>query len=549
MSETIFDVAVIGGGVSGVYTGWRLLSGEAAGSPALAPVLADNRGRLNVGLFEGSDRIGGRLYSVTLPGAPHLPVELGGMRFLNLHRRAVGLIEHFGLEHRRLEVDDPQLTNLNYLRGRHFAIGDWKRPAFLPPYRLDGIERGRAPGDLIIQVCLKYKEAADAGRLYDRGFWNLLYQELSAEGYALAKDAGGYWTILNNWNAGAAIPFFLEDFDPSSEYRALRKGFQALPLTLADEFMERGGTVHLTHRLHRLDLGADGLIRLTFDSGDPDGFARYRRVRNPVVHQARHVVLAMPRRAIELLHPDSFLFASEQFQDDLKTVLAQPAFKIFAAYPEPWWERVRGITVGRSVTDLPIRQCYYWGTEGEQPEGDPRNRNSILMASYNDGTSVEFWSGLARTPSYEPPAHLLTAAAPDQERVRPELRAPAGMVTELQEQVRELHGVAPGVIPPPYEAVYQDWGREPYGGGWHFWKIHARPHEVMPRIQRPVEKANLYICGEAWSTQQGWVEGALQTADAVLEGQLGISPPPWLAGPREVDLRHQAERVRSILPA
>lgn len=546
MSERIFDVVVVGGGVSGAYAAWRLLNDDVEGNPVLGPLLAKNNGRLTVGLFEASRRIGGRLFSVTMPDAGHLPVELGGMRFLNSHRRVVGMIEHFGLEHRTLPVDDPTLTNLNYLRGQHFTVGDWKRPGFVPPYRLDGVERARAPGDLIIRVVLKYR--SEATRLYGTGFWNLLYKELSAEGYALAKDAGGYWTILNNWNAGVAIPFFLTDFDPRSEYRALIKGFQSLPLALVRQFEARGGSVEFAHRLHRLDLedgSRDGLIRLTFDSGDEGGFARHRRVRNPVVYKARHVVLAMPRRAIEMLHPDSFLFDSDQFQDDLKTVLPQPAFKIFAAYREPWWEKVRGIRAGRSVTDLPVRQCYYWGTEGEQPGADPRNRNSILMASYNDGASVEFWSGLARTPRYEPPAHPFVAGT---EPVPRELRAPRDMVNELQEQIRELHGIAPGAIPEPYETIYQDWGQEPYGGGWHFWKIHANPEEVMRRIQRPLEKINLYICGEAWSTQQGWVEGALETADRVLEDELRLGPPPWPVegGP---DLRAVEERVRSVLPA
>ena len=28
MSETVIDVAIVGGGVSGVYTGWRLLTAD-----------------------------------------------------------------------------------------------------------------------------------------------------------------------------------------------------------------------------------------------------------------------------------------------------------------------------------------------------------------------------------------------------------------------------------------------------------------------------------------------------------------------------------------
>ena len=54
-----------------------------------------------------------------------------------------------------------------------------------------------------------------------------------------------------------------------------------------------------------------------------------------------------------MLHPDSFIFDSETFEQDIRAVLAQPGFKIFTAYRQPWWNAAREVTAGRSVTDLP----------------------------------------------------------------------------------------------------------------------------------------------------------------------------------------------------
>jgi len=39
---------------------------------------------------------------------------------------------------------------------------------------------------------------------------------------------------------------------------------------------------------------------------------------------------------------------------------------------------------------------------------------------------------------------------------------------------------------------------------------------VKKRIVQPEDGVPVYICGEAYSDAQGWVEGALQTADLVL---------------------------------
>ena len=71
MSETPIDVAIIGGGAAGAYTAYRLKTNESTRP-------------LNVHLFELSDRIGGRLLSVNLPGLPHNVAELGGECFTQL---------------------------------------------------------------------------------------------------------------------------------------------------------------------------------------------------------------------------------------------------------------------------------------------------------------------------------------------------------------------------------------------------------------------------------------------------------------------------------
>jgi monoamine oxidase len=542
------DVAVIGAGVAGVYAAWRLMH-SGSESPVLKDLAAQRPdGRLRVAVFEYSDRIGGRLFSVRLPGVPHLPVELGGMRFLSSHRHVSTLVARFGLQYRELRVTDLEKTNMYYLRGQHFTAADWERPAFAPPYRLERSERGRSPGQLLIEVALRYRDQAEQMR--DVGFWNLLLDEYSEEAYRLIREAGGYDSIVSNWSTAEAVPFLLADFDPALRYFALNDGFQALPERLAKEFQDTGGTLILRHRLHRLDL-EDGRIQLTFDAGDPDQF-RYRQLQKPETYYARHVILAMPRRSIEQLHPDSFLFASQQFQDDLQAVLAQPALKIFAAYRKPWWTTARGVRAGRSVTDLPMRQCYYWGTERDAPGGDPENINSILMASYNDGASVQFWAGLARHPDrYQPPLYACPPGVPIPDPVQ-NLAASARMVAELQDQLRELHGLSKVDDPrtaqliPPYVTVYQDWTQEPFGGGWHFWKIGISARRVMQRMYQPIRGVPLYVCGEAWSRQQGWVEGALETTDEVLETILGL--PRWLPTEQPTPQRGMALRQGEDTP-
>ena len=69
------DIAIVGAGISGLYSGWRLRSGEFASEIGLSNPPSTH-------IFELSNRIGGRLLTVHLEGMPHVRCELGGMRYI-----------------------------------------------------------------------------------------------------------------------------------------------------------------------------------------------------------------------------------------------------------------------------------------------------------------------------------------------------------------------------------------------------------------------------------------------------------------------------------
>jgi monoamine oxidase len=103
-------------------------------------------------------------------------------------------------------------------------------------------------------------------------------------------------------------------------------------------------------------------------------------------------------------------------------------------------------------------------------------------------------------------------------------------------QLRQMHAIE-YFIPRPYTAIFKDWRKDPFGGGWHFWNVDVRPWEVIKRMRRPSEDHHVYICGEAYSNNQGWVEGALSSAELLLEDEalaFKLRRPDWL--PEDYDL-------------
>jgi len=240
------------------------------------------------------------------------------------------------------------------------------------------------------------------------------------------------------------------------------------------------------------------------------------------------VVLAMPRRSLELVNWEPFAHDRE-VRERIGSVISQAAFKIFLAYPYPWW-RVLGLQAGRSITDMPLRQTFYFQTEGEQPGGDPNNNNSLMMVSYNDLGSVPFWKALEEgDPFTGEPNPFNPSGAPRPANGFPITRQ---MVEAAHSQVREVHGLE--FVPKPYAAAYHDWSDDPYGAGWHAWKAGFKFWEIMPKMRQPVPGENVFVCGEAYSINQGWVEGALQTAELMLEEHFDMERPSWL--PKDYNL-------------
>ncbi|WP_392482819.1 flavin monoamine oxidase family protein [Nostoc sp. C110] len=524
------DIAIVGGGVSGVYSAWRLKQ-----------AYPDQ----NIVVFEGSDYIGGRLLSVRPPDISNMVAELGGMRILPavqpLIAKLIGELNKVLPLEQQIElydfpVDQPQ--NIAYLRGVYLRLSDFIIKPDKVPYHLSFLERGGTAGSIIINAIEQIvpgitnpkltesqrremvQNASFAGTpLWKQGFWNVLIRIISGEAYELGIDAGGYNSTLTNWNAADAIPWYLSDFGIDPQYKGFKKGFQEVPKSLAQLFSKAGGEIRLNTRLDGFDWK-----NATFELS----------IQGETI-ATKSLILAMPRRSLDLLVPTSPPLL--EIQHLITSVTPRPLFKLFTTYTNPWW-RAAGYTddgkfipveSGRTVTDLPVRQTYYWPKDDGKPATEGP---SMLMASYDDGTDIGFWDGLRPRRHQAWQAHrqvaelvknpYLGTSKQQSNSEWDKYVAPAPMVEEVARQLGIIHGL--NYTPDVQNAAFRDWGDDPFGGGWNSWNIGVKSWEVKQQIIQPLgTDCSLYICGEAYSDAQGWVEGALQTSDMVLE-KFGISP-------------------------
>ncbi|MCK0150520.1 FAD-dependent oxidoreductase [Marivita sp. S6314] len=527
--------AVIGGGVAGTYVAWRLVtSGAGAGKTQL---------------FEYSDRIGGRLYSKKLPGMPNIPAELGGMRFLpTSHLLVKSIVDKLGLPTQPFLMGNPapvdpndpdgpkigQSRNMLFLRGTHLTNADLKDAAKVP-YKLAADERGLSPTDLQIKVMkqlagdrynsLTTEEWCDVMAmgepLYKIGYWNLLAQYLSSEAYHFMQDGGGYDANTANTNSVYQLPA-TEYGDVPVHYKCLADGYQSLPLTLEKQLKDHNGLpTQMQSALSHIERIKGG-YRLTFKrTQDIDGHYQIPPDCETFQVEAEHVILAMPRRSLELVDWADFE-ADDWLRSNLKSVAIQKAFKLLLGFEEPWWRKL-GLVAGRSTTDLPLRQTYYFPSE-EDFSPDDGNKSAMLLATYSDMATVPFWRGLEHAAPFT--GHDTPFTKGQSPVPATETPVTGQMVNAAVKQLGELHGLSD--VPKPYTALYHDWSADPYGGGWHEWKAGYRFPDVIPKMLQPVDDEQVYICGEAYSTDQGWAEGSLATAETMLQKHLNLDRPSWI---------------------
>jgi monoamine oxidase len=551
-------VAIVGGGIAGLYCAWRLRKA------------ASNK--FEITLFEAADRAGGRLKSVHVPGLS-FSAELGAMRFKEGHHCLVSLIQRLGLWSQTTKFDIAR-QNIFHLRG-HCLTGDelvagscqaCHAPA---PFRLRKDERGKDPSLLIIKAILQvlrqltgvpknlerllrspqldigneqqfdmkpltaldraeWRAIKDHGRyhghpLSDFGFWNIIQSGLSNEAVQLVHGMVSLESVLGNWNAAEAIPWFIHDFRDSN-FLMLRSGLETIASVMCKSIKDRVD-LKLDTPVSRLEQIKDGSWRL-FSKDDESVFDS--------------VILAVPQVALKTIKIYKNKSTSPWCPSWLDGVRPRRLLKLFLVYDQAWWDnsetKIRYFESGganRIFTDLPLRQVYFFSPAWMKSRGYPPTNHKcdygLVMASYSDEHFADFWGvPLRKTSNDKSLLRRPIGMPPDIWGQFQALEGQQSFISEraaqkVHKQLAEILGLDISRISEPICGFSMDW--QDVGGGWHTWETGHQPWHYL-KLHKPLK--NLFVCGEAFSTEQGWIEGALRTAEQVLrEAPYLLKRPDW----------------------
>jgi monoamine oxidase len=238
-------------------------------------------------------------------------------------------------------------------------------------------------------------------------------------------------------------------------YVGIVEGIDSITSNIADAATRLGATLKSRHRVSDIKRLNDELFEIT-------GMHGKKVDEKPFSYTAKHVIIATCRCSLSK-------FSVLRGAPLLKQLATSSLLRIYAKYPQNKSGKIWFEDVSKTVTSNPLRNVI------------PINpKTGLIMISYTDGKDTTYWKD----------------------------KEDKTLETAIQNHVHELF--------PDKDIPKPDYLQKHYwGGGCTYWLPGSYDVEKASREAIHPSK-NLYVVGESISTQQSWIEGALESAETFL---------------------------------
>ncbi|MEM7218376.1 MAG: FAD-dependent oxidoreductase [Pseudomonadota bacterium] len=554
------DFAIVGAGISGLYSALRLLEKHPNASFTLIERLNRTGGRLDTDLIE------------IRPGEI-VREEEGGMRFNYDMTELMRLIRKLNLCDQivdfpmasSVEVQGEKInTNRFDLRDCNFLAADGSKPdptIWAEIYNLKDEERGKSPVEIVTNAYhavlidngwpipthqtpddwTKFRNEAkwDGVAMNQWQMWGLLRKMGHSEEciQMLSESIGFAGPFKAPINAGDAFQI-LADFPKDPSYHTFKEGFSTLPNAVIKALPDNVKVV-LSTNVDSVSKTKDQFeLALT---QAPDGFNSYAHVHGGVSKSLTAdtlIVATASQSMVRLFQSSPALNQAPDAQtlwNHLRAVRPMKLMKINLYFDRPWWQNgdlvEPPVEYGPNFTSLPINAVYpFYALE------DPANARSVMASNagnallaaeqipneasaltiYCDFDNTNFWAGLQSVgPKFDSPLQR-------QHSKPPQTLFPASVkvVKEAKKQLEKLFSIS--AVPEPLLTSYRLWdGEDDFEFAYHQYRVGVDDRVVRDYLAKPFN--GVHFCNEAISDMQGWVNGSLRSCDAMLAA-FGVEP-------------------------
>ncbi len=330
----------------------------------------------------------------------------------------------------------------------------------IPITKKKHFEGTTSPEQKLLDKVMLHANSIDPVLLRSVSFRDLCAVILGEETLSLLVNSFGYNAEFEHVNAYDGLQMFQREFNKQkgASYFICAEGLSELVVRLAKEIGH--DHIHQGVRVVQIKKLEDDMFRVEAKNA----------LGADVTYDTTSVICALPKQDMETLK----IFNKTQ-RSLLDTVVPVPLHRIYGKFPmesngKPWFHKIP-----RTTTRNPIRQFI-----------PINNKAGLAMVSYSDSRYATDWKH----------------------------HADQGTEHLQREVLQQLQVVFPNIshIPTPNWIQSYFWPQ-----GIHLWKTGVSSDVLVPKIQQILgPEIPFYIVGEAYARHQGWIEGTLESVEAIM---------------------------------
>lgn len=345
-TKQVYDLVIIGGGISGLYTLYKL---------------GKKYPRLKILLLESNDRYGGRIYSYkeSIDGQEYI-MDLGAGRLGHHHTLINNLIDELSLKDKMITIPNTK-TYIEVTKKNNKILAIDKTTA--KDYIMENLNKF-----LFSPFVSKLGKAA----LQTFYISDLIKKYMSVSFSQKVESVFEYSSDLNNFNAYDAIEYFKYDYNKETAFFTLKGGLQQIIERLLVIIKKLPS--YKSHNIRFANLS--NVANVTFNNNTnlfKVSVTDYKKSKNYTIN-SKYLICAIPKNSLERL--DIF----KPFLRDLNSVNNINLLRIYEIYDttngEAWFKPIEK-TISNSEVQFII----------------PINpNNGLIMSSYSDCAKARYWN-------------------------------------------------------------------------------------------------------------------------------------------------------------
>ena len=333
----IYDTIIIGGGIGGLYSAYKLLK---------------KNNKLNILLLEKNNYLGGRIKTFRKNINNHdYQFEEGAGRFNNFHKLLFKLLKELNLDKYIIKINSDikfAPSNNTYKNKEQFI--------------------GKTPFIYINKVIKYYKDndIMNANKIREYTFYEYAAKILEPDELKFIVDSFGYYKQLVSMNALNAIKLFDKGMNSYLQFYSLACGFDMIIMRLKENIIKLGGKIMIKQYVKNINYNLEKkLFFIDLESKN--------------MYQSKHCILAIPK-------PDLLQFNIINNNMAIKNLLNSIGYKsLCRTYSIFNKKDIWFSNIGKTTTNNNLRYIIPIDKE-----------NGLIMISYSDSKFANNWNKLEK---------------------------------------------------------------------------------------------------------------------------------------------------------